>query len=92
MEFLGDAVLDYLITSYLYTVFPELKPGQLTDLRSSLVNNSSFAQVAASGLYKYIICENNNLCAAIDKYVNFIRKPASERHLLEEPPCPKVIA
>ncbi|KMT03583.1 hypothetical protein BVRB_8g192580 [Beta vulgaris subsp. vulgaris] len=91
LEFLGDAVLDYLITSYLYTVFPELKPGQLTDLRSSLVNNSSFAQVAASGLYKYILCENNNLCAAIDKYVNFIRKPASERHLLEEPPCPKAL-
>ncbi|XP_048490834.1 dicer-like protein 4 isoform X2 [Beta vulgaris subsp. vulgaris] len=91
LEFLGDAVLDYLITSYLYTVFPELKPGQLTDLRSSLVNNSSFAQVAASGLYKYIICENNNLCAAIDKFVNFIRKPASERHLLEEPPCPKAL-
>ncbi|KAI5381582.1 hypothetical protein KIW84_UN0611 [Lathyrus oleraceus] len=34
LEFLGDAVLDYLITSYLYSAYPKLKPGQLTDLRS----------------------------------------------------------
>ncbi|KNA22477.1 hypothetical protein SOVF_033880 isoform A [Spinacia oleracea] len=92
LEYLGDAVLDYLITSYLYSVFPDLKPGQLTDLRSSLVNNNSFAQAAASALYKFIICENNNnLSNAVDKFVNFIRKPASERHLLEEPPCPKAL-
>lgn len=94
LEYLGDAVLDYLITSYLYSVFPDLKPGQLTDLRSSLVNNNSFAQVAAGALYKFIICEkseNNRLCDAIDMFVNFIRKPASERLLLEEPPCPKAL-
>ncbi|XP_057537099.1 dicer-like protein 4 isoform X3 [Amaranthus tricolor] len=91
LEFLGDAVLDYLITSYLYSVFPTLKPGQLTDLRSSLVNNSLFAEVAASSLHKFIICDNNNLRTAIDKFVNYIKKPASERHLLEEPLCPKVL-
>ncbi|XXG64625.1 hypothetical protein AAC387_Pa05g2523 [Persea americana] len=39
LEFLGDAVLDYLITSYLYSVYPDLKPGQLTDLSES--NNLS---------------------------------------------------
>ncbi|MCD9559831.1 endoribonuclease Dicer [Datura stramonium] len=46
LEFLGDAVLDYLITSYLYSVYPNLKPGQLTDLRSVSVNNNTFAVVA----------------------------------------------
>ncbi|KAI5320704.1 hypothetical protein L3X38_040412 [Prunus dulcis] len=46
LEFLGDAVLDYLITSYLYSVYPKLKPGQLTDLRSVSVNNKAFANVA----------------------------------------------
>lgn len=92
LEFLGDAVLDYFITSYLYSVFPDLKPGHLTDIRSSLVNNNSFARVAASrSLHKFIICENSNLCDAISKYVNFIGKPASERALLEEPPCPKAL-
>ncbi|KAH9603173.1 hypothetical protein KSS87_008418 [Heliosperma pusillum] len=92
LEFLGDAVLDYLITSYLYSVFPDLKPGQFTDLRSSLVNNRTFARIAANALYTYIMCENSNLCDAIDKFVNFIRMPASEKDLLEEPPCPKVAA
>ncbi|XP_021741889.1 dicer-like protein 4 isoform X2 [Chenopodium quinoa] len=91
LEFLGDAVLDYLITSYLYSVFPDLKPGQLTDLRASLVNNDSFAQAAANALYKFILCENSNLSSAIDKYLDFIRKPASERSVLEEPSCPKAL-
>ncbi|KAK9706277.1 hypothetical protein RND81_07G114300 [Saponaria officinalis] len=91
LEFLGDAVLDYLITSYLYSVFPDLKPGQFTDLRSSLVNNRTFARVAANTLHKYIMCDNSNLCDAIDKFVNFIGRPSSERDLLEEPPCPKAL-
>ncbi|KAL9242481.1 hypothetical protein vseg_016474 [Gypsophila vaccaria] len=91
LEFLGDAVLDYLITSYLYSVFPDLKPGQFTDLRSSLVNNLTFARVAANTLHKYILCDNSNLCDAIDKFVNFIGRPPSERDPVEEPPCPKAL-
>ncbi|XLU30067.1 hypothetical protein S245_066133, partial [Arachis hypogaea] len=46
LEFSGDAVLDFLITSYLYSAYPKLKRGQLTDLRSLSVNNKSFACVA----------------------------------------------
>ncbi|KAF9680685.1 hypothetical protein SADUNF_Sadunf06G0147300 [Salix dunnii] len=92
LEFLGDAVLDYLITSYLFSVYPKMKPGQLTDLRSVLVNNRAFASISVDrSFHEYIICDSDALSAAIKKFVEFVRTPESERHLLEGPKCPKVL-
>jgi endoribonuclease Dicer len=91
LEFLGDAVLDYLITSYLFSVYPKMKPGHLTDLRSVLVNNRAFASVAVDrSFHEYLICDSDALSAATKKFVDFVRTPKSERRLLEGPKCPKV--
>ncbi len=38
LEFLGDAILEGIITHMLYMRFPELEEGGLTRLRASLVN------------------------------------------------------
>ncbi|KAL7992656.1 hypothetical protein Chor_016912 [Crotalus horridus] len=46
LEFLGDAILDYLITKHLYEDPRQHSPGVLTDLRSALVNNTIFASLA----------------------------------------------
>ena len=46
LEFLGDALLDFLITHYLYLYHRNMSPGVLTDLRSAVVNNFSFAALA----------------------------------------------
>ncbi|XP_057957753.1 endoribonuclease Dicer homolog 3a [Malania oleifera] len=46
LEFLGDSVLDLLITRHLYHSYADIEPGELTDLRSASVNNENFAQVA----------------------------------------------
>jgi endoribonuclease Dicer len=46
LEFLGDAVLDYLVTRFLYEDPRKHSPGTLTDLRSALVNNTIFATLA----------------------------------------------
>lgn len=47
LEFLGDAVLDFLVTLHIYdNCSDKLTPGKLTDLRSALVNNYTFATVA----------------------------------------------
>lgn len=92
LEYLGDAVLDYLITSYLYSTYPKLKPGQLTDLRSVCVDNKSFANVAVQrSFHKFLLCDSSNLLEAIDKYVGFIETPSSEDHMIKEPKCPKVL-
>ncbi|XP_074285082.1 endoribonuclease Dicer homolog 2-like [Silene latifolia] len=56
LEFLGDAVLDHLITIQLYAKYPGITPGLLTDLRSASVNNDRYAQSSIrSGLYKHIL-------------------------------------
>ncbi|XP_043699597.1 endoribonuclease Dicer homolog 4-like isoform X2 [Telopea speciosissima] len=92
LEFLGDAVLDYLITCYLYSVYPKLKPGELTDLRSMYVNNNSFARIAVCrSFHKYLISDSDSLSEAITKFVTFVQTLASGKGLNEEPKCPKVL-
>lgn len=46
LEFLGDAVLDFVTGEYLYHRFPELAEGPLTSLRSSLVRRDTLARFA----------------------------------------------
>lgn len=46
LEFLGDAVLDFLIAAMLYHRFPEMSEGQLTPLRSALVRTEQLAEFA----------------------------------------------
>eukprot|EP00095_Tigriopus_kingsejongensis_P006389 snap_masked-scaffold117_size339417-processed-gene-2.5 protein:Tk06389 transcript:snap_masked-scaffold117_size339417-processed-gene-2.5-mRNA-1 annotation:"endoribonuclease dcr-1" len=56
LEFLGDAVLDFLITRHLYEDPQKHSPGALTDLRSALVNNTIFAIMAVKfGFHKFLL-------------------------------------
>ncbi|XP_023636190.1 dicer-like protein 4 isoform X3 [Capsella rubella] len=92
LEFLGDAVLDYLMTSYFFTVFPTLKPGQLTDLRSLSVNNKALANVAVNfSLKRFLFCESIYLHEAINDYTNFLAASTSASGPSEGPRCPKVL-
>lgn len=47
LEFLGDAILDFITGEYLYHHFPEMAEGFLTNLRSALVRTETLAQFAA---------------------------------------------
>ncbi len=56
LEYLGDAVLELVVTEDLFKRFPESSEGQLTVLRASLVNYQMLAQVANDiDLGKYIL-------------------------------------
>jgi len=46
LEFLGDAVLEIIVTEYLYNRFPDESEGVMTDWRASLVNAKTLADVA----------------------------------------------
>jgi ribonuclease-3 len=46
LEFLGDAVLGYVISETLYQRFPDADEGQLSRLRVSLVKGSALARLA----------------------------------------------
>jgi ribonuclease-3 len=46
LEFLGDAVLDFVVGAYLYRRFPEMDEGGLTSLRAALVRTKTLADFA----------------------------------------------
>lgn len=46
LEFLGDAVIDFVIGEYLYHRYPEMREGSLTNLRAALVRQETLAEFA----------------------------------------------
>lgn len=46
LEFLGDAVLDFIVGAWVYHRFPEMPEGDLTKMRSALVRNEQLAVFA----------------------------------------------
>jgi ribonuclease-3 len=81
LEFLGDAVLDFLVADMLYDSFPDMSEGELTRLRSALVRTESLAELArALRVGEFLLIgkgeENNggrertnNLCRAFEAIV-----------------------
>ncbi|XP_066369913.1 endoribonuclease Dicer homolog 2a-like isoform X1 [Miscanthus floridulus] len=57
LEFLGDAVLDYILTDYFYReYYSNCTPALLTNLRKASVNNCCYAHAAVkAGLHKHIL-------------------------------------
>lgn len=46
LEFLGDAVLEIILSEHLFLLYPDAQEGELTKMRSALVNQSSLAKLA----------------------------------------------
>lgn len=46
LEFLGDAVLEFIVSEELYKKFPQKEEGFLTALRANLVNTQNLSEVA----------------------------------------------
>ncbi len=56
MEFLGDAVLELVVTEFLYEKYPENPEGELTAYRAALVNTQSIAESATKlGMNEYLL-------------------------------------
>ncbi|XP_078036312.1 endoribonuclease Dcr-1 isoform X2 [Augochlora pura] len=92
LEFLGDAVLDYLITRHLYEDTRQHSPGALTDLRSALVNNTIFASLAVRcGFHKYFRHLSPGLSAVINRFVRIQEENghsiSEEYYLIGEDEC-----
>uniref|UniRef100_A0A0D9V9B3 Uncharacterized protein n=1 Tax=Leersia perrieri TaxID=77586 RepID=A0A0D9V9B3_9ORYZ len=71
LEFLGDAVLDILLTRHLFNNHKDTNEGELTDLRSASVNNENFAQVAVKHNFHHFLQHSSGLLLnQITEYVN----------------------
>lgn len=84
LEFLGDAVIDFVVAEFLYNHYPEMNEGQLTRLRAALVRTESLAvQAEALKLGQYLRLGRgeivnggrnrpNNLCGAFEALIGAI--------------------
>ncbi|KAH8257984.1 hypothetical protein KR038_003610, partial [Drosophila bunnanda] len=72
LEFVGDAILDFLISAHIFENNVKMTPGQLTDLRSALVNNTTLACICVRHrIHLFILAENAMLSETIANFVNF---------------------
>ena len=46
LEFLGDAVLEIILSEYLFQLYPDAQEGELTKMRSAMVNQNSLATLS----------------------------------------------
>jgi len=56
MEFLGDSILSFVVSTHIYNQFPHMKEGELTSLRSVLTNTQTL----------YLVSEKLNLGAKLN--------------------------
>lgn len=60
LEYLGDAILDAVISDYLYTRFPDKNEGFLTQLRAKLVKRKMLNKLADNlGIATLLVCRTN---------------------------------
>jgi ribonuclease III len=56
LEFLGDAVLDFIVAEKLYRDFPQITEGEMTRFRAALVRRETLAHIAVEiGLGSYLL-------------------------------------
>jgi ribonuclease-3 len=56
LEFLGDAVLELVVTDFLFKEYPDKPEGELTAVRAALVNTNSLAAASeAMGVNQYLL-------------------------------------
>lgn len=59
LEFLGDAVLEFLVSFFLFQKFPHSPEGEMTNLRSKLVCTRSLARIAKKlNFGQYLLLSN----------------------------------
>ena len=69
LEYLGDAVLEHLVSRHLYDTHPEMREGAMTRLRSSLVCEGALSAAAKRlGLGEYVLLSRGEeQCGGRDK-------------------------
>ncbi|CAG8559865.1 22395_t:CDS:2 [Racocetra persica] len=75
LEFLGDAVLDFMTVKYLFEKYPDGAPGIMTDLKDAAVNNQVLGAICERiNLHKHIIHFSSKLTGGITEFVNAVNE------------------
>ncbi|KAI0049624.1 ribonuclease III [Auriscalpium vulgare] len=83
LEFIGDAILDFLVIRHIYERDTHLSPGALTLLKGAMVNNQALAAVCVNaGLHEYLMFESFNLGNNIQTFAESLRAKQVEEYNL----------
>lgn len=71
MEFLGDSVLELIVSEFLYNKFPDENEGNLSKIRSKIISkNFLYKKSKEIGLSKYILIGDNGLKNKLRKNIS----------------------
>ncbi len=60
LEFLGDALLDFIVAEELFRSYPDSSEGELTEMRRVLVNSDALSKLARTlGLDRFVIADGS---------------------------------
>ncbi|KAJ7507711.1 hypothetical protein B0H11DRAFT_1968259 [Mycena galericulata] len=80
LEFIGDAILDFLVIRHIFEREPKLSPGGLTLLKSAMVSNSALAAVCiSSGLHKHLLLASR-LSSSVADYMEQLQSKQTEEY------------
>ncbi|KAI0253802.1 hypothetical protein BJV78DRAFT_1298163 [Lactifluus subvellereus] len=85
LEFLGDAVVDTVVMTYLFEKFPHANSGQLSSLRARAVCGPVLAYVAVRvlNLHEFLWADNSELTAAVEKYIPILQATSNRDIVLQ---------
>lgn len=70
LEFIGDAILDFMVVRYIVGRYGKLSPGAMTMLKVAMVSNSALAALCvSSGLYRHLHYDSHSLARSFEAYV-----------------------
>ncbi|KAI0303226.1 hypothetical protein BC826DRAFT_984082 [Russula brevipes] len=75
LEFLGDAILDFLVIRHIYDRDATLSPGALTLLKGAMVSNQTLGAICIeAGLHEHLMFESFELANKIRAYAESLRQ------------------
>ncbi|KAG9317557.1 hypothetical protein JVU11DRAFT_1764 [Chiua virens] len=90
LEFLGDAILDFLTVRYIFSREDHLSPGAMTMLKGAMVSNSTLAALCVTcGLHKHLHFDSYALATAIETYVHQLEAKRLEAEVAAEDNQPR---
>ncbi|KZT74443.1 ribonuclease III [Daedalea quercina L-15889] len=85
LEFLGDAILDFLVARYVFDSYPALSPAGLSLIKSAMISNETLAAFCVDvGLYSYFRHASPEVGSAISAYVDKINKAKRDEYASAE--------
>jgi endoribonuclease Dicer len=75
LEYLGDAVLDYLVVDLYYHRYPELDPGGISEIKDATVSNEFLGAICVLlGLHQHLDHFSDSLARDMNNYIDQLTK------------------